>query len=86
MQVSATTYFTAGEYALIWESDLLQELVILGAHGTGPTRVTTTTAIKNSYTTGGWIIPLFRSVAYVSGASGSGNVDFFALTDRTIAL
>jgi hypothetical protein len=88
VQVAATTNFTAGEYALIWESDALQEVILLGAHGTGPTRLTVAGSgtLKNTYTTAAVVYPLFRSAAYQGSGSGTEAVNVYAMPDRAIAL
>lgn len=86
VQVGATTTFTAGEYVLLYESDAVQELMLVATLGTGPTRLTTTTPILNNYTTGGVVIPLFRSAAYQTGGTGTNDVAIYARPDRAIAL
>jgi len=85
LPVSSTAAFTAGEYVLVWESDSLQEVCLVTTLGTGPTRLVVP-AIQNAYTTSAKVWPLFRSVAYGSGASGSGSVALYARPDRIIAL
>lgn len=85
IQVGATTNFTAGEYVLVVEGSV-QELVLVDSLAAGPTRLVTLTAIKNAFTTSAVVIPLFRSAAYQSGGSGSGDVAVYALPDRIIAL
>ncbi len=86
VQVASTAAFTAGEYVLVYEDDATQELMLVDSLGTGPTRLVTTTALKNAYTTSAVVIPLFRSVTFQSGGSGTGDVRLYALPDRTISL
>ena len=83
--LAATAQFKAGEYALVWESDANSE-VILVASIAANTSVAATSNLVHSYTGAAVVIPFFRSVVYKNGGSGSGNVDLFALPDRTIAL
>lgn len=86
VQVASTAAFTAAEWVLIWESDALQEVGTVASLGTGPTRLVMSANLLNTYSNAAVVIPLFRSVAYQSGASGSGAVRLYALPDRTIAL
>jgi len=85
IQVGATTTFTAGEYVLVKEG-AIEELVLVDSLGTGPTRLVTLTAIKNAFTTSAVVIPLFRSAAYQSGGTGTGDINVYAMPDRIIAL
>jgi len=85
LQVSSTAAFTAGEWVLVWESDALQQVCLVSSLGTGPTRLVVP-ALVNAFTTDAIVIPLYRSVAYKSGASGSGTVNLYARPDRIIAL
>lgn len=85
LQVSSTAAFTPGEYAIVWESDALQEVVLISSLATGPTRLVVP-ALKNAYTTAAKVWPLFSNVVYGSGASGSGQVALYARPDRIVAL
>jgi hypothetical protein len=84
LPVASTAAFTAGEWVLVVEGST-QEVCLVTSLGTGPTRLVVP-ALKNAYTTSAKVRPLFRSVAYKNGASGSGTVNFYAMPDRTIAL
>lgn len=83
--LGATAAFVAGMQALIWESDDLQEVGTIESVQTD-TSITLTASLVHSFTAAAVAIPLFRSVAYQSGASGSGSVRLYALPDRTVAL
>ncbi len=85
VSVAATAQFSEGEYVLLWESDELQEIALVETI-TDDTSLTMAANLLNSFTTGGFVLPLFVNVTYQGGGSGSGNVDFFAMPDRAIAL
>lgn len=85
VSVAATAQFTVGEYVLIWESDALQEVAVVGSIQSN-TSLTMVSNLANSYTTDADVWPLYRSVVYKNGASGSGTVNLYARPDRIIAL
>jgi len=74
----------AGEYALIWESDDLQEVILVGTVTTNAIAVAA--GVKNTYTTGAVIMPLFTDAVpqSVTGATNGQNIDIFARPDRII--
>lgn len=83
--MAATGAFTVGEYVLIWESDALQQVAKVASIQSN-TSLTMVADLLNTFSTSAVVWPLFRSVAYASGAGGSGNVNFYARPDRIIAL
>jgi hypothetical protein len=85
--ISAAGNIIEGEYALIYESDDLQEIVLVGAVG-AHTMAVAAPGIKNTYTTGADIYPLYTDavVQSISGSNGNNIIDFYALPDRIISL
>lgn len=83
--VAATAAFAAGMQVLIWESDALQQVATVLSLVTD-TSLTMTADLVETFTTDAVVIPLWRSVAYQSGATGSGDVAVYALPDRTLSL
>jgi hypothetical protein len=83
--VAATAQFKAGEWVLIYESDTLQEVAQI-ASIQEDTSLTMESDLLNTFSTDAYVIPMFTDIAYDSGVSGSGNIDFYALPDRVVAL
>jgi hypothetical protein len=84
--VLAAAVLTAGEYALIYESDSLQEVVLLG---TITTNAAACSATINAYTTAAKVWPLYNNVTAVgtaSGGAGAELIQIYARPDRAIAL
>lgn len=84
IEVASTANFTAGEYVLIMEGSTM-EVALVSSLATGPVRLVVP-ALLNSYTTSAVVIPMFSSATYLSGGSGSGNVNVYAMPDRAISL
>jgi len=77
----------AGDYVLIYESDVLQEIAVVASMIT-TTSVTVATAIRHTYTNAAKVWPLYKGIASVVGTAGTNlkEVDFYARPDRTHAL
>lgn len=83
--LAATSQFTAGEWVIIVEDTVTE---VAQVDTLTSTKLTLKTALVNSFTTSGVVIPLFTNVTAMAATGGSSaeKIQAYALPDRAIAL